>query len=99
MFLTSTPAAPFAFPLEPGINGQNRFKAGTLRNITATAPYFHNGNIATLTAVLSGGPPGAPDNIPAHTVAPTDVANLLAFLNTLTDQTITTEIKYSDPFK
>lgn len=99
MFLTSTPVAPFAFPLEPGINGQNRFKSGSLRNIASTAPYFHNGNIATLAAVVNGGPPGAPDHIPAHSVAPADAANLLAFLNTLSDQSVTTDVKFSDPFK
>lgn len=99
MFLTSNPTAPFAFPLEAGINGQNRFKSSSLRNIAATAPYFHNGNIATLTRLLSGGPVGAPDHIPAHTVPPQEVANVMAFLNTLTDQSVTTETKFSDPFK
>lgn len=99
MFLTSNPAAPFAFPLEAGINGQNRFKSSSLRNIAATAPYFHSGNIPTLTRLLTGGPLGAPDHIPAHTVPPTDVANVMAFLNTLTDQSVTTEVKFSDPFK
>lgn len=99
MFLTSAPAAPFAFPLEPGINGQNRFKSSSLRNIASTAPYFHSGNIPNLTRLLSGGPVGAPDHIPAHTVPPADVANVMAFLNTLSDNTVTTDSKFSDPFQ
>ena len=101
MFITSAPAGPFAFPdpTDAGINGQNRFKSGSLRNIALTGPYFHNGAVSTLTAMLNGGPPGSPTNIPAHSVNPTDAVKLLAFLQTLTDQTVATEAKFSDPFK
>jgi cytochrome c peroxidase len=99
MFLTSTPVAGFAFPLEAGINGQNRFKSPSLRNIAATAPYFHSGAIASLTAMLNGGPAGAPTHVPAHSIAPADAGNVLAFLQTLTDNAVTTDVKFSDPFK
>ncbi|MGC4101064.1 cytochrome-c peroxidase [Ferruginibacter sp.] len=101
MFLTSSPAGPFAFPDpdDAGINNQNRFKSGSLRNIALTAPYFHNGKVSTLNAMLNGGPPGSPANIPAHSVAPADVAKFLAFLQTLTDNSVTTEARFSDPFK
>lgn len=94
MFLTSSPAAPFglADPTDAGINNQNRFKSGSLRNIAGTAPYFHNGSVATLTALLS-------TNIPAHTVPPPDVAKVIAFLQTLNDNSVTTDVKFSDPFK
>ena len=59
MFLTSLPAGPFALldPTDAGINNQNRFKSGSLRNITSTAPYFHNGTVTSLTAMLTGGIP------------------------------------------
>lgn len=99
MFLTSAPAAGFAFPLEAGIMGQNRFKSGSLRNITATAPYFHGGSVASLTAMLNGGPVGAPTHIPAHSIGPGDVANVMAFLQTLTDNAVTADVKFADPFK
>ena len=101
MFITSSPAAPFAFPdpTDLGINNENRFKSGSLRNIGLTAPYFHNGKVASLTAMLNGGPPGSPANVPAHSVAPQDAPKLLAFLQTLTDNSVTTDVKYSDPFK
>lgn len=94
MFLTSSPAAPFGLPdpTDHGINNQNRFKSGSLRNIALTAPYFHNGSISSLQTMLAGG-------IPAHTVAPQDRAKILAFLQTLTDASVTTDIKFSNPFK
>jgi len=101
MFITSAPAGPFAFPdpTDLGINNQNRFKSSSLRNVALTAPYFHNGKVASLTAMLNGGPPGSPTNVPAHSVAPQDAPKLLAFLQTLTDNSVTTDVKFSDPFK
>jgi len=83
-----------------GINGVNKFKSGSLRNIANRARLFHDGSVANLTAMLSAGAPGSGTTpIKAHTVAPTDVQKLLAFLNTLTDNTIVTEEKFSNPFK
>ncbi|MBV9986961.1 MAG: hypothetical protein JO301_04745 [Chitinophagaceae bacterium] len=98
MFLTSSPQAPFALadPTDAGINNQHRFKSGSLRNIANTAPYFHNGSVPSLTAML-GAAGTAP--IPQHTVAPQDRQKLLAFLQTLTDVTTIADVKYSDPFR
>lgn len=94
MFLTSNPAGPFALndPLDLGINNQRRFKSSSLRNIANTAPYFHNGSIASLQNMLAG-------NIPAHSVGPQDRQKLLAFLLTLTDNVTIKEEKFSNPFK
>ena len=94
MFLTSAPAGPFALldPNDHGINNQDRFKSGSLRNITNTAPYFHNGTITSLTAMLTGG-------IPAHSVPPPAVVKVLAFLQTLSDASVSTDPRFSDPFK
>ena len=74
-----------------GFNNENRFKAGSLRNITLTAPYFHNGTVSTLpnvflTFLVHSAPP------------PQDIPNLIAFLQTLTDQTTVSEVRFSDPF-
>ena len=93
MFLTSDPARPFALAdaTDRGINNQDRFKAGSLRNIAAAGPYFHNGSVAALTDMLGG-------NIPAHSVAPQDRQKLLAFLQTLTDLTTVNDVRYSNPF-
>ena len=101
MFITSQPAGPFALPdaADRGINNENRFKSGSLRNIAFTAPYFHNGSVPTLAGMLNGGPPGGPGNVPAHSVAPQDAPKLLAFLQSLSDASVTTEVRFSDPFK
>ncbi len=99
---TATNATPFAFPdpLDLGINNLNRFKSSSLRNVGTRTFLFHNGRIANVQAMLTAGAPGSGTQpIPAHSVAPQDVQNLLAFMNTLTDNTILTEAKFSDPFK
>ncbi len=101
MFINSA-APPFALldPLDAGINGQNRFKSGSLRNISTRTALFHNGRIANVQAMLTAVAPGSgTQNIPAHSVAAQDVQNLLAFMTTLTDYTIATEVKFSNPFQ
>lgn len=83
-----------------GINGVNKFKSGSLRNIGTRNSLFHDGSVTSLTAMLTAGAPGTgTTTIKAHSVAPGDVQKLLAFLNTLTDNTILTEEKFSNPFK
>lgn len=94
MFITSNPAGPFALqdPADRGINNQNRFKSGSLRNIVSAKNLFHNGAVADINTMLNS-------NIPAHGVPPQERANILAFLQTLTDNTVRTEAKFSNPFK
>lgn len=94
MFLTSNPERPFALPdaTDHGINNQDRFKSGSLRNIAATGSYFHNGSVATLNDMLAS-------NIPQHGVAAQDRQKLLAFMQTLTDVTTIADVKFSNPFK
>ncbi len=101
MFLNSAaPAFALIDPLDAGINNQNRFKSGSLRNISTRTALFHNGKIANLQAMLTSGAPGSgTQNIPAHAVPGQDVQNILAFLTTLTDNTIATEAKFSNPFQ
>lgn len=101
MFITSAPARGFALQdvNDAGINNQNRFKSPSLRNISTRTNLFHNGSIANLQAMLTSGAPGSGINqIPLHAVAPQDVQNMMAFLNTLTDNTVLTEEKFSNPF-
>jgi cytochrome c peroxidase len=93
LFITSTPAGPFAFPLEAGINGQNRFKSGSLRNVSTRKFLFHQGTIPDINSLFNGQRP-----VPAHNIPAPDVANMIAFLNTLTDESITQDPKFSDPF-
>ncbi|MEO6406463.1 MAG: cytochrome c peroxidase [Ferruginibacter sp.] len=94
LFVNSDPRPTFGLldPIDRGINNTGNFKVGTLRNIATNPPYFHNGSVPSLQAMFTS-------NIPAHRVAPQDVQNLLAFMQTLTDNSIFTEPRFSDPFK
>lgn len=97
LFLTSTPIAGFQLidAADKGIDNQNRFKAGTLRNIVTRKHLFHNGSILNVQTMLTA--TGA-NTIPSHSIRPADVQDMMAFLNTLTDNTILTETKFSSPF-
>ncbi|MBS1742732.1 MAG: cytochrome-c peroxidase [Bacteroidetes bacterium] len=94
LFITSSPAAAFglADAADLGINNTGTFKIGSLRNVAVTAPYFHNGSVATLQGVLTS-------NIPSHQVAPQDVQTLIAFMQTLTDTQTLSDERFADPFK
>ncbi|MEO6668647.1 MAG: cytochrome c peroxidase [Ferruginibacter sp.] len=94
LFITSAPVQAFGLidPADAGINNTGHFKMGSLRNVAASAPYFHNGTVPTLQAVLGS-------NIQFHGVAPQDVQNLIAFMQTLTDTKTLTEERFADPFK
>jgi cytochrome c peroxidase len=68
-----------------------RFRPPTLRNVAVTAPYMHDGSVPTLEAVLehyaSGGHASRfrSRDVRGFTLRGTDRADLLAFLNSLTD--------------
>lgn len=68
-----------------------KFKVPTLRNVALTAPYMHNGSLQTLEEVVehfnTGGVGHAnqSDNIYPLNLTQTEKADLVAFLNTLTD--------------
>ena len=93
-FLTSQPAGPFALQdaNDLGILNQNRFKVGSLRNITTGTLLFHNGSVLDVPTMLAS-------NIPAHGVAPADRQKLFAFLQTLTDNSVTSDVRFSNPFR
>jgi cytochrome c peroxidase len=92
----------------PGERG--RFKVPTLRNIALTAPYMHDGRFATLEAVIEHYNTGVVDSYfldetMIHNLQPgglqlnaQDVADLKAFLETLTDHHFHTDPRYSNPF-
>ena len=94
----------------PTDNG--KFKIPNLRNITLTAPYMHDGRFSTLSAVIdhySHGIANSPALDPRlrsangqpmrMNISEHEKTALLAFLNTLTDFAMITDIKYSNPFK
>ena len=88
-----------------------RFKTSSLRNIELTSPYMHDGRFALLEEVVEHYNSGI-KNHPTLSPALTDVNNnpirlnfsdtekaaLVAFLKTLTDNTVSTNPKWSNPF-
>ncbi len=101
-----------AFEAFPGIPiFQGRFKTSSLRNIALTAPYMHDGRFATLEEVVEHYNSGI-QNHPTLSAALKDPNGnpvrlnftdaqkkaLVAFLNTLTDESVATEEKWSNPF-
>jgi cytochrome c peroxidase len=80
-----------------------KFKIPTLRNVAVTAPYMHDGSLATLSEVIdayAAGGRGHPSTDP--TIQPLDLndadkADLLAFLESLTDETFLSDPAFSDP--
>ena len=86
-----------------GLGG--RFRTPTLRNVAVTAPYMHDGRFATLGAVIdhysSGGAPSASRSALVRGFAITDEekADLVAFLESLTDAELLEDPLFSDPWK
>jgi cytochrome c peroxidase len=89
-----------------------RFKSPALHNVALTAPYMHDGRFATLTEVvehynsnvqphpnldqrLRDPQTGQPRRL---NLSPADVAALVAFMGTLTDEALANDEKYADPF-
>jgi cytochrome c peroxidase len=84
---------------------EGRFRAPTLRNVAATAPYMHDGSIATLDAVIdhyaAGGRARSPrvsERLRPFRLTDTERAELLAFLEALTDHAFLTDPALSSPF-
>lgn len=93
-----------------------RFRAPTLRNIAVTAPYMHDGSIATLAEVIdhyaAGGRtitegeyagvgsenPYKSEFITGFELTEDQKADLIAFLESLTDEAFLTNPAFSDPF-
>lgn len=83
-----------------------KFKAPTLRNIAVTAPYMHDGSIATLEEVVEHYAAGgrlahANKSQILHRLRLTgqDKRDLIEFLKSLTDETLLRNPRWSDPWK
>jgi cytochrome c peroxidase len=81
-----------------------RFKAPTLRNIAVTAPYMHDGSIATLDEVIdhyaAGGRAGGPlksEFVPGFVISPQEKSAVIAFLKSLTDEDFLINPAFADP--
>ena len=88
------------------------FKSPSLRNIAARAPYMHDGRFTTLEEVVEHYSSGIEDNpnlspplrqqdgtIRLANLNNAHKAALVAFLQTLDDDTMAADDKFSDPFK
>jgi len=80
-----------------------RFRAPTLRNVAVTAPYMHDGSLATLDAVVdhyvSGGKDSEfrSDRVRGFRLTAAERAALVAFLESLTDQRFLTDPAFARP--
>jgi len=96
----------------PGPQFVGRFKTSTLRDIEVTAPYMHDGRFKTLEEVVehyNSGIKNHPTLAPALrdmngnpvrlNLSPAQKSALVAFLKTLTDPSLATEAKWSNPFR
>ena len=88
-----------------------RFRTPPLRNIAVTAPYMHDGSVATLSEVVdlfaAGGRVRMQTGVPSplqsplvqgFTVTAQEKADLVAFLESLTDEEFLRDPRFSDPF-
>jgi cytochrome c peroxidase len=93
-----------------------RFRAPTLRNVAVTAPYMHDGSLATLDEVLAHYEAGGrtivagPDAgvgatsplksgfVKGFKLSTAERRDMIAFLESLTDETFLTERRFSDPW-
>ncbi len=88
-----------------------RFKVPSLRNVGVTAPYMHDGRLATLEQVVDHYNTGIQDHPnldgslrerqrgpESYGFTPDERAALVAFLHTLTDEGFLADERFSDPF-
>jgi cytochrome c peroxidase len=88
------------------------FKVPVLRNVSVTGPYMHDGRFKTLDEVLEHYSTGISEHPNLHPLlrradqsprnmqfSAEEKAAIKAFLLTMTDEQILTDLRYSDPFK
>ena len=82
-----------------------RFRAPSLRNIAVTAPYMHDGSMATLEEVIdhyaAGGRMEDPDKSPIlrkFHLSDDERRDLVEFLKSLTDEELLHDPRWSDPW-
>jgi len=93
------------------------FRAASLRNVAVTAPYMHDGSIATLAEVIrtyaAGGRnitdgeyigdgrrnPYKDSFVAGFDITEEEIADVIAFLNSLTDEQLLIDARYGNPFE
>lgn len=80
-----------------------KFRVPGLRNIAASAPYMHDGSLATLEAVIDQydrggrGDPSTDPQIQPLGLSVDEKADLLAFLRSLTDAAFLADTRFAEP--
>jgi cytochrome c peroxidase len=81
------------------------FRVPTLRNVAVTAPYMHDGSLATLDDVMDHYAAGGKFDHPNKSkilrkldLSPRDRQDLVEFLKSLTDQEMLHDARWSDPW-
>jgi cytochrome c peroxidase len=104
MFAGTMPPDPEAFFHDTGVSAQPaKFRAPTLRNIAVTAPYMHDGSMATLRDVVEHYARGGrqrhekSDRVNGFPITPSETDDLIAFLRSLTDEKFLTNPAFGDP--
>jgi len=104
IFAGANPSVPESLFHDTGIAPEPAtFRAPTLRNIAVTAPYMHDGSIPTLAGVIGhyarGGRSTRPksDRVRGFEISPSETDDLMAFLQTLTDEKFLANPAFSNP--
>ncbi len=83
---------------------RGRFRVPTLRNVAVTGPYMHDGRFATLDAVIDHYAKGGAHEsrqsrfVTGFTITREEKRDLLAFLESLTDEAFLADARFSDPW-
>lgn len=82
-----------------------RFRVPTLRNVALTAPYMHDGSVATLGGAIdlyaAGGRTASPLKsrlLGGFELSAEEKSDLVRFLESLSDEAFVTDPRFSDPF-
>ena len=104
IFTGAKPADPATFFHDTGVAAEAaKFRAPTLRNIAVTAPYMHDGSIATLKDVVAHYAAGGrsnrqkSDKVRGFAISPAEIDDVVAFLRTLTDERFLANPAFSNP--
>ena len=86
---------------------EGRFRVPTLRNVAVTAPYMHDGSIATLEEVVAhyaaggraSGSPHKSSLLRGFAINREQTQDLIAFLRALTDEDFLRDERFADPWR
>jgi cytochrome c peroxidase len=86
-----------------GLGAPGKFKTPTLRNVAVTAPYMHDGRLATLEDVVdhyaSGGKEGHDEIMRGFVLSPQNRVDLVEFLKSLTDEELLHNPNFANPWR